>query len=90
MKNGHLGEICGNMPHAKNIPGHLWAEYMKTTSHVINRLPQLKLEFMSPFQKLWKLKPTVNYFRVFCCVCYDFVPDHLHSKFERRRFGASL
>ena len=57
---------------------------MKTTAHVINRLPQARLEFISPFQKLWNTKPTVSHFRVFGCVCYVFVPNHLCSKFDKK------
>ncbi|KAE8676544.1 hypothetical protein F3Y22_tig00111584pilonHSYRG00119 [Hibiscus syriacus] len=54
------------------------------SSLVINRLPQPRLGFVSPFEKLWNIKPTVSYFRVFGCVCYVFVPDHLRSKFDKK------
>lgn len=83
-KNRHLAEICRSMLHAKNVPSRFWAEYMKMAAHVINRLPQAKLGFLSPFQKLWNTKPTVSHFRVFGCVCYVFVPDHLRSKFDKK------
>ena len=43
-----------------------------------------KLEFMSPFQKLWNIKPTVSHFRVFGCVCYVFIQDELRSKFDKK------
>ena len=72
------------MIHAKNVPGRFWAECMKTAAHVINRLPQPRLEFTSPFEKLWDAKPAVGHFRVFGCVCYVFVPDHLRSKFDKK------
>ncbi|KAE8675571.1 tir-nbs resistance protein [Hibiscus syriacus] len=61
-----------------------WAEAMRTATFVINRLPQPKLGFVSPFEKLWNIKPTVSYFRVFGYVCYVFVPDHLRSKFDKK------
>jgi transposase InsO family protein len=83
-KNRHLAEICRSMLHAKNVPSRFWAECMKTAAHVINRLPQAKLGFVSPFEKLWTRPPTVSYFRVFGCVCYVFVPDHLRSKFDKK------
>ncbi|KAJ4715914.1 Retrovirus-related Pol polyprotein from transposon TNT 1-94 [Melia azedarach] len=57
---------------------------MRTAAHVINRLPQARLRFTSPFEKLWKVKPTVSHFRVFGCICYVFVPDHLRSKFDKK------
>ncbi|KAJ4718987.1 Retrovirus-related Pol polyprotein from transposon TNT 1-94 [Melia azedarach] len=83
-KNRHLAEICRSMLHAKNVPGKFWAECMRTAAHVINRLPQARLRFTSPFEKLWKVKPTVSHFRVFGCICYVFVPDHLRSKFDKK------
>lgn len=83
-KNRHLAEICRSMLHAKNVPGRFWAEAMKTTAFVINRLPQQRLNFSSPFEKLWNIKPTVSYFRVFGCVCYVFVPNHLRSKMDKK------
>ncbi|KAE8663053.1 hypothetical protein F3Y22_tig00113123pilonHSYRG00166 [Hibiscus syriacus] len=83
-KNRHLAEICRSMLHAKNVSGRFSAEAMRTAAFVINRLPQPRLGFVSPFEKLWNIKPTVSYFRVFGCVCYMFVPDHLRSKFDKK------
>ncbi|KAH7851221.1 hypothetical protein Vadar_008770 [Vaccinium darrowii] len=47
-------------------------------------LPQAKLDFVSPYEKLWSTPPTVSHFRVFGCVCYVFVSDHLRSKFDKK------
>ncbi|PKI78925.1 hypothetical protein CRG98_000698 [Punica granatum] len=61
-----------------------WGECLKTAAYVINRLPQPKLGFVSPYQKLWKVKTTVSHFQDFGCVCYVFVPDYLRSKFDKK------
>ncbi|KAL4352591.1 hypothetical protein GQ457_06G020380 [Hibiscus cannabinus] len=83
-KNRHLTKSCRSMLHARNVPGRFWAEAMTTTAYVINRLPQQRLHFLSLFEKLWKMKPRVSYFRVFGSVCYVFVPDHLRSKMDKK------
>jgi len=83
-KNRHLAETCRSMLHAKNVPSRWWAEAMKTAAFVINKLPQQRLDFQSPFEKLWNKKPTVSYFRVFGCVCYVFIPNHLRSKMDKK------
>lgn len=57
---------------------------MMTEAHVINRLPQAKLGFLSPYQVLYKREPTISHFRVFGCVCYVFVPDQLRTKLEKK------
>lgn len=72
------------MLHAKNVPGRFWAEAMKTAAFVINQLPQQRLCFLSPFQKLWNMKPTVGYLKVFGFVCYVFIPDQLRSKMDKK------
>ena len=57
---------------------------MKTVVYVTNRLPQARLGFISPYEKLWGTKPSVSYFRVFGCVCYVFVPSQERSKFDKK------
>jgi len=83
-KNRHLAEICQSMLHAKNVPGHFWAEAMRKTAFVINRLPQQRLCFISPFEKLWNIKPSISYLRGFRCICCVFVPSHLRSKMDMK------
>ena len=57
---------------------------MKIAVYVTNRLLQARLRFISPYQKLWNVKPTVSHFIFLGCVCYVFVPDHLQSKFDQK------
>lgn len=57
---------------------------MRAAIYVINRLPQPKLNFMTPVEKLFGVKPNVSHLRVFGSVCYVFVPDHLRSKFGKK------
>jgi hypothetical protein len=40
--------------------------------------------FRSPYQVLYKRRPTVSHFRVFGCVCYVFVPEQLRTKLEKK------
>jgi hypothetical protein len=72
------------MMHAMNVPGKFWAECMRMAVHIINRLPQEKMGYVSPFQKVWKMKLTIRHFRIFGCVCYAFVPNHLRTKFDKK------
>jgi len=30
------------------------------------------------------MKPAISYFRVFGCVCYVFIPDHLRGKIDKK------
>ncbi|GAA0176327.1 hypothetical protein LIER_29336 [Lithospermum erythrorhizon] len=79
-KNRHLAKTCRSLLHAKNVNSRFWAECMSTVVYITNRLPQPRLGFVSPFEKLKNVKPTVNYFRVFGCVYYVFIVDEHRSK----------
>lgn len=57
---------------------------MKMVAHVINRHSQGKIGFISPYGKLWNVKPTVSYFSIFGCVHYIFMPNHLRSKIDKK------
>lgn len=83
-KNRHLAVACRSMMHSKNVPTRFWAEGMKTATYVINRLPQRRLNFESPYEKMFNIQPNVSHLRVFDCVCYVFVPDCLRSKMEKK------
>ena len=83
-KNRHVGEISKSLIHEKNMPGRFWAEAMNTAGYVINRLPSQNLNYVSPYEKLTGIKPNVSYFRVFGCICYVFVPNHLRHKMDKK------
>jgi len=57
---------------------------MRTIAFLINRLSQQRLCFISPFEKLWNMKPSISYLRVFGYVCYVFVPNYLRSKMDKK------
>lgn len=46
----------------------------------------MKLGFKSLFEKLWNMRPTLNHFTVFGCVCYVFVLDQLSTKAVKHVF----
>jgi len=83
-KNWHLAKTCKRMPHAKNTSSCFQTESMKTVVYVTNRSPQARLGSISPYQKLWNVKPIVSHFRVFGCVRYIFMPNHLQSKLDKK------
>lgn len=68
----------------KNMSGRFWAEAMNTAGYVINRIPSQNINYVSPYKKLTDIKPNVSYFRVFGCICYVFVPNHLRHKMDKK------
>ncbi|KAD4586191.1 hypothetical protein E3N88_23792 [Mikania micrantha] len=82
-KNRHLSEVSWSMLH-DNVLGKFWAEAMHNATFVVNRrIPQQNLDYKSPYEKLFKVKPNVSYFRVFGSVCYVFMPSSQRHKLEK-------
>lgn len=80
----HLSEACRCWLYSKNLPKELWAEAMACACHVINRMPLSSCGMKSPFEMLYKMKPSIGYFRVFGSICYVHVPDANRTKFDAK------
>ena len=60
----------------------LWAEALATTVHVINRLPNKRLE-MRVAEELWSSKaPSYKHLRVFGCEAYCHIPKENWNKLQ--------
>ncbi|KAG8491110.1 hypothetical protein CXB51_014286 [Gossypium anomalum] len=52
--------------------------------HLINRLPTPVLKGQSPYQALYRTKPTYDHLRVFGCCCFPYLRPFLSHKLEFR------
>lgn len=52
------------------IPLHLWGECVLTIVHIINRLLSTVLGGKSHFEIIFKVAPSLDHLRVFCCLAY--------------------
>ena len=81
-KLSHLQEVSRSWIHEKNLPQELWAEAMRCAFHVINRLPSKVINMKTPYELLYKEKPSVSYFRIFGSTCYVHISDQLRAKMD--------
>ncbi|MCO5550840.1 hypothetical protein L7F22_004333 [Adiantum nelumboides] len=65
-----------------NMPLTYWAEAVHTAVHIMNRTPTAAIHEISPYERLYGIKPTVSYMKVFGCVCYVHVPNEARKKME--------
>ncbi|MCO5561027.1 hypothetical protein L7F22_014648 [Adiantum nelumboides] len=70
------------MMNEMNMPLTYWAEAVHTTVHIMNRTPTAAIREISPYERLYGIKPTVSYMKVFGCVCYVHVPNEARKKME--------
>ncbi|MCO5562284.1 hypothetical protein L7F22_015909 [Adiantum nelumboides] len=67
------------MMNEMNMPLTYWVEAIHTAVHIMNRTPTAEI---SPYEKLYGIKPKVFYMKVFGCVCSVHVPNEARKKME--------
>ena len=87
-KNRHLMEVARSMMFYTNMPKRFWSDAVMTACYLINRTPTRVLEDSTPYEVLNKRKPSVDYLRVFGCVCFVLQPGEHRNKLEARSVKA--
>ncbi|MCO5612585.1 hypothetical protein L7F22_066853 [Adiantum nelumboides] len=81
-KNRVIAEFARAMMNEMNMPLTYWAEEVHTAVHIMNQTPTAAIHDISPYERLYGIKPIVSYMKVFGCVCYVHVPNEARKKME--------
>ncbi|KAG2869783.1 hypothetical protein PC114_g27686 [Phytophthora cactorum] len=82
--------IGRSMLHHAKLDKRFWAEAAMTAIYVKNRLPSPKIEHKTPFEIVYKSKPSVKHMRVFGCRTYILTPKEKRLKWDpKARTGCS-
>ncbi|KAG2779909.1 hypothetical protein PC112_g24937 [Phytophthora cactorum] len=83
--------IGRSMLHHAKLDKCFWAEAAMTAIYVKNRLPSPKIEHKTPFEIVYKSKPSVKHMRVFGCRTYILTPKEKRLKWDpKARTGLFL
>ncbi|KAG2761114.1 Retrovirus-related Pol polyprotein from transposon TNT 1-94 [Phytophthora cactorum] len=83
--------IGRSMLHHTKLDKCFWAEAAMTAIYVKNRLPSPKIEHKTPFEIVYKSKPSVKHMRVFGCRTYILTPKEKRLKWDpKARAGIFL
>ena len=68
-----------------NVPKSFWSDAILSATHLINRLPSVKLKNKSPLEIIYQQKPNINHLKIFGCVCFVHIKkkdklDHTSTK----------
>ena len=72
------------MLHEKNLPKQFWVEAANTIVFLQNRLLTRVVEHTTPFEAWYGFKPSLNFLKVFGCLCYTHVPHVQRDKLDER------
>ena len=72
------------MLHKMELPKTFWAEEANTVVFVQNQLPTKALEDKTPFEAWYGFKPSLNFLKVFGCVCFVHIPQVKRDKLDKK------
>jgi hypothetical protein len=67
-----------------SLPLNFWLYAFSTTVFLINRLPSVSRQLMSPWECLFSSTPNYKSFRVFGCTCYPLLRSYSKHKLQPR------
>ena len=83
--NRTLCEAARCMLHHANLSKKYWAEAVATAAYVRNRLPTASHKNnVTPYEKWYGRKPTLDHMRVFGCAAYAHVLAQLRRKLDKK------
>ena len=79
-KNRHLLDMVRTLLLESFVPPRFWVEALSTAVYLINRLPAPKLNYESPYYRLYHSQPKYYGIHTFGCVCFVHLPPHERHK----------
>lgn len=76
-KHRHLLKVTRALRFQGQIPLKYWGQCVIAAAYLINRMPSRILGCMSPYERMYSIKPMLSHFKVLGCLCYaKFLTDN--------------
>ena len=67
-KHRNILEMVRALRFQVGMPLHFWGDCVHAVVHIINHLPNSVLHFLTPYEILYKTKPSYTHIKVFGCL----------------------
>lgn len=83
-KHRNILEMARGLRFQANLPVSFWGDCVMGAVHITNKLPTHVLQKKSPYEVLFKTKPSYDNLKVFGCLALAYNPEKHHDKFKAR------
>ncbi|KAI0520009.1 hypothetical protein KFK09_007474 [Dendrobium nobile] len=83
-KHRHIIETSLTLLNNASIPYDHWPEAVLTSVFLINRMPSIHSNKISPFEIFHKIQPQYDHLRTFGCKCFPLLPPTNCHKFQNK------
>ncbi|XP_068640145.1 uncharacterized protein [Aristolochia californica] len=83
-KHRHLVETARSLLLHASVPSEFCGEALHTATYLINRIPSFVSGSISPFERLYGVRPTYEHLRVFGCACFVLLPPSYRTKLSAK------
>lgn len=83
-KHRHLLETSRALYLQSKVPIIFWGECLLPATYLINRTPLKSINFISPYEKLYKIEPNLDPLRIFGCLCFIATSTVGRTKFDSK------
>ena len=70
--------------HEKGLPKKFWTEAANTAVFLQTRLPTRAVNDQTPFEAWHGYKPSLQFLKVFGCLCFTYVPQVKHDELHKK------
>lgn len=83
-KHKHILNVARALRFQSDLPIEFWGEFVLTAAYLINRTPNMVLQGMTSYERIYGEKPVYERLRVFGSLCYAHDQSNKGDKFASR------